>query len=311
VANTASQRLRFGPCGGGAEYGDVIYDNIVVENSNTSSLIDDPANALTTKYACGLLVPDGTGSYDSATNDWSYVDETPHDSAGTIRVISGASGADKGFTQTLKATSSLVAQVGTVYSTMAMFFANADPNQNAFIRLRSGSTNSDSGSNADVASYVCHQRMHLTDPATAGSWTVSAIDSVEVGILRIAADSGTINTTLVALEILYTVGAVTRTKVIAYVMDDYDPERRVFDARTGEELPYEEVQPNVGWLRVTSGEMPDSSAPADAWEDDTLLPIDSVRYSQDASGASLDIIPSSEGLAEQLIRGLANSSGSL
>jgi hypothetical protein len=113
------------------------------------------------------------------------------------------------------------------------------------------------------------------------------------------------------LGILYVVGDIVRTKVIAYLIDESDAEQRIFDAVTGDELPYEEVQPNVGWLRVTSGEMPDSSAPADAWEDDTLLPIDSVSYSQGPEGITLDIEPSSEGLAEQLIRGLANSSGSM
>jgi hypothetical protein len=293
----------------GADNGDIILDNFVMENDNASANIDDPVNLLTHKYACGLLVPDGTGFYNAWSGSWADVDETPHDSSTTAR-LAGAAGT--AFTQDLKATSTLVAQVGTVYSTMALDILNGGiANQNAKVRLRSGATDSDSTDTTDISagSYECRQKLYLTDPATAGSWTVSAIDSVQVG--AVATDGNQIRCTLCGLEILYTVGAITRTKVVAYVMDDYDPERRVFDARTGEELPYEEVQPNVGWLRVTSGDMPDSASPDNAWEDDTLLPIDSVRYSQDASGASLDIIPSSEGLAEQLIRGLANSSGSL
>jgi hypothetical protein len=289
--------------------GIVFYvDNLVEEADATAANIDDPINDLTVAYACGMLLPDSVGFYNVWTNDYTYVDEAPSDGDTTYRQAA-ASGA---FTQGLAATSSLAAQVAVIKAAIgwALWRSTGGQTNNANIRMRSGATDVNTTGDGTVSgTYIAAHLLRTTDPATSAAWTVSGIDSAEMG----AADAGnnSIRVTTCGIDILYSVGAITRTKVIAYVMDDYDPERRVFDARTGEELPYEEVQPNVGWLRVTSGDMPDSSAPADAWEDDTLLPIDSVRYSQDASGASLDIIPSSEGLAEQLIRGLANSSGSL
>jgi len=283
-------------------------DNFAMECSNTLADIDDPVNNLTTKYACGLMLPDGAGFYDAWTGTYADVDDVPHDDDATVRTATTA----LSFTQTLTPTSALAAQVGIIKAAMHFVFVKASATLvQVELRLRSGGTDVDAtAQDAATLAYECIQLLRTTDPATSSAWTVSGVDSAEVGADR--PDAGdTLRCTLVGLELLYTIGEVTRTKVIAYVMDDFDPERRVFDARSGEELPYEEVQPNVGWLRVTSGEMPDSSAPEDAWEDDTLLPIDSVRYSQDASGPSLDIIPSSEGLAEQLIRGLANTSGSL
>ena len=287
--------------------GNCVFDNWVVESHATAANIDDPVNDLGTRYACGLLLPTVAGSYDAWTGTFADVDDTPHDDDATRRAGTAA----QAFTQGLASTSTLAAQVAMVKATMHFAFLKASAaGKSCALRLRSGATDVDTLAVADIASgaYVCKQMLRTTDPATSSAWTVSGVDSAEVGALS---NSTTIYCTLAGMELLYTVGDITRTKVVAYVMDDFDPERRVFDARTGEELPYEEVQPNVGWLRVTSAEMPDSSSPADAWEDETLLPIDSVRFSQDASGPSLDIIPSSEGLAEQLIRGLANSSGSL
>ena len=306
-AGTIARYIEIGPYT--TSTGNCVFDNWVVESHATAANIDDPVNDLGTRYACGLLLPTAAGFYNAWTGTFADVDDVPHDDSATYRSEATANDA---FTQGLAPTSSLAAQVSIVKASMHFAFLIATgANTNCYIRLRSGGTDADGASTTDLptGAYTCRQLLRTTDPATSSAWTVSGVDSAEVGVVNI--DNLEARCTLLGLEVLYSVGDVTRTKVVAYVMDDFDPERRVFDARTGEELPYEEVQPNVGWLRVTSGEMPDSSAPADAWEDETLLPIDSVRLSQDASGPSLDIIPSSEGLAEQLIRGLANSSGSL
>ena len=286
---------------------DLVFDNIVWESHDTAANIDDPVNQLGTKYACGLLLPNGAGFYDQWTNDYTYVDEVPHDGAATLRQETTQ---NEVFTQAMTQTSGLAAQVGTIYAATAFVIEVHDGSGSIILRLRSGATDADTSALIPGVSYVAQQRLFTTDPATAGSWSVSAIDAVEVGAKK-SSSGFTATVTLVGLELLYTITAVGRTRVIAYVMDDMDPMQRVLDGRTGEELPYEEVQPNVGWMRVTSGEMPDSASPSNAWEDDTLLPIDSVKYSQSASGVSLDIVPSAEGLGEQLIRGLANSAGSL
>jgi len=306
-SNNTIAESRIGPYSDAVNGADMIFDNIVFESSDTAANIDDPVNQLGTKYACGLLLPNGAGFYDQWTNDYTYVDEVPHDSGSTVRQETTI---NEVFTQAMTPTSGLAAQAGTIYAATAFSVEINDAGGTIILRLRSGTTDADTSAFGPGVSYVAQQRLFLTDPATAGSWTVSAIDSVEVGAKR-ATSSGTSTVTLIGLEVLYTITVVGRTRVIAYVMDDMDPMQRVLDGRTGEELPYEEVQPNVGWMRVTSGEMPDSASPSNAWEDDTLLPIDSVKYSQSASGVSLDIVPSAEGLGEQLIRGLANSAGSL
>src|SRR3989337_1018922 len=287
--NSTTLGIRLGPYS--SSRGTWYIDNYVIEFDSVAGNVDDPVNLLGTRYAVGLPAMTGNGFYTGWSGTYTDVDDYPHDTDATYRSAATV----VAFTSVFAPTSSLAAQVAIVHGLLAFGFVRQEAGTPGFaIRVRSGTTDSTGTAFGVGSSYtVCHWRL-LTDPATSSSWSVSGIDAVQAGFVRTGGTSAA-RCTNVGYELLYSVGAITRTKVVAYMMDDFDPEQRVIDARTGEELPHEEIQPNVGWLRVTSGEMPDSNSPEDAWEDETLLPIDSVRFSQDASGTTLDIIPSSEG----------------
>jgi hypothetical protein len=253
----------------------VYIDNIVWEADNTFANLGDPVDFLTVRYACGLLVPDATGFYDAWNNTWANLDDTPNDGDATTRAIA-ANGA---FTNNLKATSSLVAQVGSAHSTIAYTYVrNTGGSADNVLRLRSGATdNNTTLIGIGWTTYATLQKRHQNDPATASAWTVSGLDSAEVGMSR-TAGTFTTQTTVVGLEILYTVGAIKRTRRIEYFLESYDPLKRIIGF-LGREVLYNEVRSNR-WLRLLRKGLPTVQEEASFFDMEDMFYLEGVVYEQ-------------------------------
>lgn len=282
--------------------GDASFDNWVVESDASAANIDDPVNDLTTKYACGLLLPDGAGSYDQWTGTYADVDEVPHDDTTTVRSESTAGDV---FTQTLASTASLAAQVGSIKASMHFAFV-AGSSVSTQLRIRSGGTDVDGTDYTPAASFTCSQLLRTTDPATSTAWMVSGVDSVEVGVEK-SGGAGTANCTLCGMEILYTITAVSRQPRVAYVLDVWDPRQRIYD-EMGRRVPYNEVRANR-WMRVLGVDPPTTYLPSTFVQDPSMTYIERAVYTQEGEKVSLGIEASPDDFVSNLIRRL-NDRGS-
>lgn len=306
-SGTGCRDFRVGPAT--TSTGDCIFDNVVMESAASVSNIADPVGLLTTQYACGLLPPVAAGTYDAFTGTYADLDDYPNDGATTTRNLAGALGA---FTQVMAPCSSLATQVGTVHSVMYWELhdaANGTVN-NAALRLRTSSTNTDSatyqpGTGDNYA--APRQLLKTTDPATSSAWTLSAVDSAEVGVVRANSGSYTLLVTQIGLEVLYTITARERKRRVHYVLDAADPENRIFDDQ-GREIDYSKVRANR-WMRIMS-RSPITAGLKDSYaEREDMVYLESVRYSQTPRGASLSIQTAPDNFVELLVGRIATSGG--
>jgi hypothetical protein len=154
-------------------------DNIQLDNT---SMPPCDASVLT-------MDPDGDGAYTTFTietgsgSDYQVVDEVPFDSAdrlqstlvdGEASTVSLESAASAGITGTIHAVKAIahVARAAASNSTMNL-------------RLRSNTTNSDGADESiTAATYSARQLVHVVDPATAATWDLSALGSIEVGVVE-------------------------------------------------------------------------------------------------------------------------------
>jgi len=281
--------------------GDAYFDNLVVEGGAS---IDDPVNLLTTKYAVGLLAPVGTGYYDAFTGTYADVDETPPDGDTTKRTAGG--GGPFIFTQTVQQTAGLVAAVGTVRGVKAMVDAKGAGVVNSRACLRSGGTYVET-SDFGPAAYCTFQKMCLTDPSTTLAWTISAVDSVQVGCNH-SSGAGTTSVTGAYVEVLYSTTSVSRIRRIDYYRKPDDPMQRFMDYK-GRIVPYNELRPNR-WVRRMTGP-PRADSPASFWKWRDLTLIEGLVWTQDESGMSVEIRGSKDDFVDSLIRRISDSSGGL
>lgn len=135
---------------------------------------------------CLRMAPDSNGStaqWTTGTNSSNYaeVDEVPTDSdttylkttasAGDVHLVGLVSCATAGVSGTINAVKAF-----------ARIRETTDVTTATRVRVRSSSTNNDTGTNNPGTSYVSRFNLLTTDPATSAAWTTSALDSVEIGV---------------------------------------------------------------------------------------------------------------------------------
>lgn len=125
----------------------------------------------------------GNGNYTAWTGDFQDVDETPPHDGDTSYVTSSTSGHAETWTLESAASAGIT---GTVLAVSAVLIVRDEGGSSALrYRLRSGSTDSDTSENNDPgATYVGRGRWLDVDPATSAAWLLSALDSIEIGVLN-------------------------------------------------------------------------------------------------------------------------------
>lgn len=291
----------------GATYtstGTFVIDNFVWESDATEANVDDPVNLMTTKYAINQQLPKGAGYYTGGTNDWTYVDEVPHDSDTTYRNIDSQQ-----FTDVMTQTSVFPTAVGTVHAVMFLAVSRNNActgSSNVQVLIRSGTTDSASGSGWCSTSYVNPKYFRTTDPATSAAWTVSAVDSVQVGCVEAGTNAqGFI--TAVSTEVLYSTYKIERLPRIAYSVSMMDEQAKVMNF-LGESIDYDEIRANE-WTRYLDMLLPAGDARDDYWMVDDLAYNEGVSYTQDEQGGRVSIASSPDDFVERLVTKIALSSG--
>lgn len=158
---------------------DFYYDDAIISNS-----------AFPGAGECKVLYADANGNYQTwsigagSGNHYEVVDEVPHDSDTSYLLSSNVVGEAETEALISAETAGISGTVNTVRA-VCMFKRDGASNGSVRVRLRSGSTDSTNGTNSSVAaSYSDFSRILDTDPATSSAWTVSALNSIEVGAVE-------------------------------------------------------------------------------------------------------------------------------
>lgn len=155
----------------------VRLDNVVVDSAQFNHAVESV-----------LLLPNANGStmqWTSGTggSDYTQVDETVLDEADYV-MSTGGTGEVALFSFPDAVASGIS---GTILAIKAMcsWRENASTTSALVVRVRSGGTNSDTGTanNATTTSSVRY-RLLTADPATAVAWTASGIDGIEAGAVE-------------------------------------------------------------------------------------------------------------------------------
>ena len=308
IANTALIYYLLGPSA--ASRGICSFDNFVIECDDTLANIADPVLLMGTNFAVGLLGPTAAvGTYDAWTGTNADVDEYPQDGNTSFRSVPGTLVA---FTAPLFHTSTLITQVGTIYATQHFAYCRESAGGTTCqLRIRSATTDSDSANFEPIFSatvYTPVQLLLILDPATASSWTASALDAAEVGIERVDA-TDTSFCTEVGLEVLYNPTTIRRVKRVHYLLDFKDPLQRIRDAETGRIIPYSEVRANR-FMRILSISPPSPEETLSLYRDESVVFLERVAYSWTESGESLSI-EGADDFVETLMGRLENTSSSV
>lgn len=167
---------------------------ILNRNSNTVDFFFDDVSVSDSGYpgagAVLALLPNANGNYQTwsigagAGSHYENVDEVPHDSDTTYLLSSLGSGDAE--TEALQATATVgISGTIAVAKSVAIAKRNGGTNGAVRLRLRSGSTDSDTSADATTtASYALLGRIYETDPATSSAWTTSGLDAVETGLIE-------------------------------------------------------------------------------------------------------------------------------
>lgn len=150
---------------------DFFYDDVVIDDA-----------AYPGETAVQRMDPDGNGTYTAWTGGFGDVDETPHDgdttyvasNANNAESVTLESGLSAGISGTVKSVKSIAMgsrQVGALGNTYTC-------------RLRSASTDDDTLPAPLAPSYSLVGKVYVLDPATAVAWVLSALDSIEVGVVN-------------------------------------------------------------------------------------------------------------------------------
>jgi hypothetical protein len=126
-----------------------------------------------------MMLPDGAGNYTAFTGTYADVDDVPHDSD-TSYLTSSTSGDAETVTLESAATAGVS---GTINSVKAVAIVRDEGGASAIqLRLRSGSTDSDTTNNDPGSSYTARCNVFDTDPADSSAWTTAKLDALEVGV---------------------------------------------------------------------------------------------------------------------------------
>ena len=147
---------------------DFYYDDVAVSNSGWVG-----------HGKVSILKPNGAGSYTDWTGTYADVDEVPHDSD-TTYLTSSTSGQAETVALDSAATSGVDGAIGTV---KAVAIVRDEGGASAIqVRLRSGTTDSDTTSADPGTSYVALCKMYDVNPADSAAWESADIDGIEAGV---------------------------------------------------------------------------------------------------------------------------------
>ena len=135
-----------------------------------------------------VMAPDGDGTYTAWTigagggADWTNIEEIPNDGATTYLQSTNVVGDTSSAALVSAATAGIS---GTILCVKPIVIHNrAALSASAKIRLRSGTTNSDSSAFSNGKAWLVAAGLYETDPATGLAWELSALDSIEVGMVE-------------------------------------------------------------------------------------------------------------------------------
>ncbi len=149
---------------------DVYWDDLVV---------DDAAFCANPRVV--RLDVDGAGNYTAWTGTSADIDDVPHDSDTTYLASSTSGQAETGALETLGNAGGQHA----VKSVKAIAIVRDEGGSSSLkLRLRSGSTDSDTTAADPGSTYVARCAYHATDPATGATWATDALIGVEVGVVN-------------------------------------------------------------------------------------------------------------------------------
>ena len=175
---------------------DFFYDDIAVTDT------DFPADG-----AVKMLVPNASGTYQTWTNStstcshWSCVDEVPPTTTDYM-LSTGVVGDAETEAMQDTATVGITGTVNAVKS-YANQIRNGAISGSIKLRMRSGATDSDTGSALASGSSVSEmERLYNTDPNTSAAWTLSGVDSVEVGLVENATNTTRMHVTYAMVDVL-------------------------------------------------------------------------------------------------------------
>lgn len=152
-------------------------------------VVADDTSYIDVDYAVGVLKPNADGSTMSWANgtgasDYTQVDEIPIDTADYVQ--SPTSGNPNVALFNFQSRSDAGISNGTIYGIKAVVIhrENSSVVSATLIRVRSSSTNSDSGTLNGTTSTQGRNRVLANDPATGSAWSNSAIDAIEAGLVE-------------------------------------------------------------------------------------------------------------------------------
>jgi len=157
---------------------DFYYDDAIVSNSEYVDAV---------KVAC--LIPDANGAYQTFTvgagagSHYQVVGLLPPDTAASYLVSTINVGDAETEASSSAASKSISGTIHCVSPSVAML-RDGGSNGRVKVRLRSGSTDSDTIAFATAASVSYSCVLNATDPATGSAWTTSGIDGCEVGLVQ-------------------------------------------------------------------------------------------------------------------------------
>ena len=179
TANTSAnntQIIRLGPYDTTNAACDFYYDDFVWDNA-----------AYPPDYSViGILMPDGdsaanTGFTASTGNKYECVDETPLNSD-TDYINTTTNGAI--YTATLQSCAVAGISASSIGCVKQYYVVKDAGGTSSFTMVvRSGSTNYNNGTNANISSsYARFCQLRATDPNTSSAWTESGLDALELGL---------------------------------------------------------------------------------------------------------------------------------
>jgi hypothetical protein len=158
---------------------------------------------------CKVMLPNGEGSTaqwtvgagGAGTGDYTDVDEIPTNT--DTDYIQKSSAASQTHLVAFESSSSAGIS-GTINAVkfMARIRESSNSTSASGVRIRSGSTNSDSSTRNGSTSYVWQGRCLGTDPADSSAWTTSDLDGIEAGVIDTASIT-TVRCTTMILSVDY------------------------------------------------------------------------------------------------------------
>lgn len=186
-------------------------------NSNTQSVdfyFDDifvSDSAYPGDGGCVVSVPSSAGTSQTGTavgaaTHWQAVSEVPED--GDTSYVQTDGTATDAETNTVQNHTAL-SITGTVNSVRGYILVKRDGGTNGSVkhRLRSNTTNSDATGGATGASYGFQSIIFDTDPATSAAWSLSGLDTLQVGCVENSANKTRMTCSYVFIDFLASAGA--------------------------------------------------------------------------------------------------------